>query len=246
VRVEASEAELAAAWLVDRFPGGLEERELVAAVELAVFTDAAGEAGVREAFSDVRSEPVAPGWEDRWKEFHRPVHAGGLWIGPPWVDPPASESVVVVDPGRAFGTGAHPTTRACIELLSTLERGSLLDAGCGSGVVAVAAARLGFSPVVAVDLDDVAVEVATQTARLNDVVVEVFQAEVVRDELPVVDVVVANIELDIVERFLERATARVAVTSGYLAPETPQAPRWTRLDRLELEGWAADVLALRH
>jgi ribosomal protein L11 methyltransferase len=192
----------------------------------------------------VRVEHVAQGWEDRWKEFHRPVRAGGLWIGPPWSTPPAGEEAVVVDPGRAFGTGAHPTTRACIRLLSTLERGSLLDAGCGSGVVAVAGARLGFTPVLAVDLDQVAVDVATETARLNEVVVEVSRADVLRDELPAVDVVVANIELGIVERFLERATARVAITSGYLPAETPKASRWTRLDRLELEGWAADVFRL--
>ena len=246
VRVRANEAELAAASLVDRFPGGLEERELDSDVELVVFTDAAGEADVREAFADVRSEPVAPGWEDRWKGFHRPVRAGGLWIGPPWIDPPVAEPVVVVDPGRAFGTGAHPTTRACIELLSTLERGSLLDAGCGSGVVSVAAVRLGFAPVVAVDLDEVAVEVATETARSNEVAIEVSRADVLRDELPAVDVVVANIELRIVERLLERATARVAVTSGYLEAQTPEASRWARADRLELEGWAADVLAIRH
>jgi ribosomal protein L11 methyltransferase len=199
---------------------------------------------VRDAFSDVRVEHVEQGWEDRWKEFHRPVRAGGLWIGPPWSTPPAGEEAVVVDPGRAFGTGAHPTTRACIRLLSTLERGSLLDAGCGSGVVAVAGARLGFTPVLAVDLDQVAVDVATETARLNEVVVEVSRADVLRDELPAVDVVVANIELGIVERFLERATARVAITSGYLPAETPKASRWTRLDRLELEGWAADVFRL--
>jgi ribosomal protein L11 methylase PrmA len=98
--------------------------------------------------------------------------------------------------------------------------------------------------VVAVDLDEVAVDVATETARLNDVVVEVSRADVLRDELVFVDVVVANIELGIVERFLERATARVAITSGYLQAETPKASRWTRLDRLELEGWAADVFRL--
>jgi ribosomal protein L11 methyltransferase len=246
VRVQASEAELVAVWLVERFPGGLEERELGSAVELAVFTDEAGEAEVRESFADVRSEPVAPGWEDRWKEFHRPVRAGGLWIGPPWIDAPLAERAVVVDPGRAFGTGAHPTTRACIELLSKLGRGSLLDAGCGSGVVAVAAVRLGFAPVFAVDLDEVAVEVAAETARSNDVAVDVSRADVLRDELPVTAVVVANIELGIVERLLERVTARVAVTSGYLQAETPESPRWTRLDRFELEGWAADVLAMRH
>lgn len=241
MRVPTSEAEIAAARLLDRFPAGLEELQIDDRVELAVYTDAAGEKELRAAFSDVRVEAVEPGWEDRWKEFHRPVLAGGLWIGPPWIAPPADEPAVVVDPGRAFGTGAHPTTRACIGLLSKLERGSLLDAGCGSGVVAVAAVRLGFAPVHAVDVDEVAVDVASATAHQNDVVVDVFKADVLRDELPDADVVVANIDLRIVEQLLERVVARVAVTSGYLDSETPAMSGWTRVDRLEVEGWAADT-----
>ncbi len=132
----------------------------------------------------------------------------------------------MVDPGRAFGTGGHPTTRACIELLSRLERGSLLDAGCGSGVVAVAAVRLGFAPVRAVDLDAVAVEVAAATARLNDVPIDVSRADVLRDALPASDVAVANIELAVVEQLLGRLGAREVVTSGYLDSERPTAPGW--------------------
>jgi len=244
--VPASQAEVAAAWLIDRFPAGLEERDAGGSSELAVFTDAAGESVVRAVFADVSSEPVQPGWDDRWKEFHRPVRAGGLWIGPPWADRPDSQEVVVVDPGRAFGTGAHPTTRACIELLAGIGRGSVLDAGCGSGVVSVAAARLGFEPVLAVDLDGVAVEVARETARANGVAVDVSSADVLQDELPAVDVVVANIELAIVEELLRRVPASVAVTSGYLASYAPRADGWSAVDRLELEGWAADVLARRH
>ena len=182
------------------------------------------------------------GWEDRWKEFHRPVRAGGLWIGPPWVPPPAGELAVVVDPGRAFGTGAHATTRVCIELLDGVERGSLLDAGCGSGVVAVAAARLGFASVDAVDSDAVAVEVAAETARTNGVDLDVRRLDVLHDRLPVTDVAVANIELGAVERLLERLPARIAVTSGYLASQAPSAAGWLRVRRLELDGWAADVL----
>jgi ribosomal protein L11 methyltransferase len=191
-------------------------------------------------------EPVADGWEDRWKEFHRPVVAGGLWLGPPWIDPPVDMPAVVVDPGRAFGTGAHPTTRACIELLSRLARGSLLDVGCGSGVVAVAAARLGFTPVRAVDLDEVAVAVAAATASANGVAVDVVRADAVRDRLPASDVAVANIELSVVERLLGRLDAGLAVTSGYLDCERAAASAWEHLDRVELEGWAADVLAKRH
>ena len=114
---------------------------------------------------------------------------------------------VVVDPGRAFGTGAHPTTRACIELLAQLERGSLLDAGCGSGVLAVAAARLGFAPVFAVDADPVAVAVCAETVRSNGVDVQVASADVLRDALHRTDVAVANIELGVVEALLVRLPA---------------------------------------
>jgi ribosomal protein L11 methyltransferase len=242
VRVPAAEAEIAVARLLERFPGGMEERAADDRTELAVFTDEDGEADVRSAFSDVSAERVEPGWEDRWKEFHHPVAAGGLWIGPPWIEPPAGEPAVVVDPGRAFGTGAHPTTRACIELLARLDRGSLLDAGCGSGIVSVAAARLGFSPIVAVDVDEVAVEVARATTDANGVEVSVFRADVLADELPQADVLVANIELAIVEQVLERVACPVAVTSGYLQSEAPSGRGWARVDRVELEGWAADLL----
>ena len=240
--MEAAEAEAAAALLLERFPAGIEERALAGITEFAVYTDDRGEADLRGHFADVTAEDVATGWEDRWKEFHQPIRAGGLWIGPPWIDPPSGEQIVVVDPGRAFGTGAHPTTRACIELLAGLDRGSLLDAGCGSGVVSVAAARLGFAPVTAVDVDDVAVEVARATASANRVDVRVLQADVLADELPRAEVLVANIELAIVERVLERCSSPVAVSSGYLDSEVPTTVGWSAADRLELDGWAADVL----
>ena len=200
-----------------------------------MYTDAAGEAQLRDAFSEVSSGVVEPGWEDGWKEFHRPVRAGGLWIGPPWIDPPAAEIAVVVDPGRAFGTGAHPTTRACIELLAGLDRGSVLDAGCGSGVVSVAAARLGFAPVHAVDLDEVAVEVATATALANGVDVQVSRADVLADELPVTDLVVANIELAVVELLLQRVLSPrcpdvrlLRVRDARCARLDPRQPRGAR------------------
>jgi ribosomal protein L11 methyltransferase len=208
-----------------------------------VYTDAAGADAIGSTFPDARSERVESGWEDRWKEFHRPARAGGLWIGPPWIAPPAGETTVVVDPGRAFGTGAHPTTRACIELLSRLERGSLVDAGCGSGVLSVAAMRLGFVPVVAVDSDPTAVEVARTTARANRVQIDVRLLDVLAEPVPDADVVVANIELAAVETLLGRIGARAAVVSGYLDSDGPRAPGWASTDRVELEGWAADALA---
>ncbi len=226
-------------------PGGFEEVAGDGWVELAAYTDGAGESRIRGAFSQVDVRPVAGGWEDRWREFHRPVHVAGLWIGPPWEWTRVAEPAVVVDPGRAFGTGAHPTTRACIELLARLERGSLLDAGCGSGVAAVAASRLGYAPVVALDSDPVAVEVGRTTARRNPVDVVVRQVDVLVDEIGEADVIVANIELGSVEALLRRRPAPTAITSGYLASDTPRAAGYTRVSRLELDGWAADVLVAK-
>lgn len=240
-----TEAEIARARMLALAPAGFEEVDLGDALELAVYTDAAGEEHVAAAFGSSSSTPVDAGWEDRWQAFHRPVRAGGLWIGPPWESPPPGEPAVVVDPGRAFGTGAHATTRACIDLLAAQARGSVLDAGCGSGVIAVAAARLGFEPVHAVDADPVAVETTARTASANGVSVSVAEADVLADELPNVDLVIANIELDVVERLLARHPAGSAITSGYLAHETPSTEGWRRSARLELDGWAADVLTAK-
>jgi ribosomal protein L11 methyltransferase len=243
VRVPAGREEASRARLLELVPQGFEEVEGACGLELAAYVAREREVLVRAAFEDVSSEAVEPGWEDRWRDFHRPVRVAGLWIGPPWEPAPVGEPVVVVDPGRAFGTGAHPTTRACVELLAGLVRGSLLDAGCGSGVVAVAAVRLGFAPVTALDLDPVAVEAARATAARNEVEVDLRQADAVADDLPAADVLVANIELRVVEALLARPPrASVAVTSGYLAQDEVSAPGWRRVERLELEGWAADVL----
>jgi ribosomal protein L11 methyltransferase len=240
ISVPEGEAEIARAQLLPLAPGGFEEVETDDGLELVVYADDPAEARIRAAFPDVDSHPLEPGWEDAWRAFHQPVRAGGLWICPPWEAPPPGEIAVVVDPGRAFGTGAHPTTRACIELLARCDRGSLLDAGCGSGVLAVAAARLGFGPVVALDHDPAAVDAAARAAELNGVTVEVARADVLSAELPRVDLVVANIELRAVETLLNRRPAAAAITSGYLAHETPRADAWERIERLELDGWAAD------
>jgi len=245
VVVPAEEGELARARLVDLHPEGFEERETAGALELAAYTDEAGEDALRDAFDRVSSSDVAPGWEDAWRAFHRPVRAGGLWIGPPWIPAPSDEPSVVVDPGRAFGTGAHPTTRGCLELLAGVPRGSLLDAGCGSGVVAVAAIRLGFAPVLALDVDPVAADVARQTAALNGVEIAVGVVDVLGDALPPADVVVANIELRVVEALLPRLESSLAVTSGYLAGEAPAAPGWELVEQIEVDGWAAHVHASR-
>jgi ribosomal protein L11 methyltransferase len=229
--------------MVELFPEGFEEVEKADGVELVVYTDGAGEERVWHAFGGARSEGVADGWEDRWREFHRPVRIGSLWVGPPWLEPPVDALPVVIDPGRSFGTGAHATTRLCLELLLELPRGSLVDVGCGSGVLAIAAARLGFSPVWGVDSDDAAVEAARLNAERNGVRVDVRLADALSDPLPVSDSVVANLTREQVEQLGRRVRAGLIVTSGYPAAEHARLAGYRTLQRLEAEGWAAEVFA---
>ena len=229
--------------LLDLVPAGIEERTLPGgAVELAVYVDEGHRAALLDRFGEAEAAPVDDGWEDAWRTFHRPVQAGGLWLGPPWLTPPDPQRAVVIDPGRAFGTGAHPTTRLCVELLAAEEgRGSVLDVGCGSGVLSIAAARLGFDPVVAVDNDPVAVEVTRANAIANGVDLDVRQVDALEQELPRAGLVVANVLLGPVEAILARVVAARAVTSGYLVGDEPRAVGWERVARRALDGWAADV-----
>jgi ribosomal protein L11 methyltransferase len=187
-------------------------------------------------FDVVAVDDVSDGWEDRWRDFHHGVRVGRCWIGPPWEQPPADDLAVVIDPGRAFGTGAHATTRLCLDLIQEQEPTSLLDVGCGSGVLSVAAAKLGFAPVTAVDLDEVALATTRSNAAANGVDLEVG-TELRRSELGVM-----NIALDVVERMLPELPVGRAITSGYLERDEPRADGWRRVDRRVRDGWAADWL----
>jgi ribosomal protein L11 methyltransferase len=241
LRVVGDEAEPLRARLLERVPSGLEEVVDGDSVELAAYVPAAQVDALAAEFPGAVVQEVPEGWEDAWRSFHHPVTVGGLWVGPPWEEAPDPERAVVIDPGRAFGTGAHPTTRLCIELLATTGgRGSLLDVGCGSGVLAIAGARLGFSPVLAVDVDPVAVETTAANADANaaDVVVRLLDAEA--GSLPIADLAVANVLLRPVETILARLGSDAAITSGYVAGERPSHDGWTHVETVTLDGWAAD------
>jgi len=220
---------------------GFEERESAEGLELAAYGEAAER--VRAAFPAARVTEVEAGWEDRWRRFHRGVAVGPVWVGPPWERPPAGTLAVEIDPGRAFGTGAHPTTRLCLELLIGLPRGSLLDIGCGSGVLAIAAARLGFGPVVAVDMEDAAVAATRANALANGAAVDVRRLDALADELPRAEIAVANIALDVIQALVPRMAAEWLVTSGYLVGESPRADGVRLLERRELDGWAGELYA---
>jgi ribosomal protein L11 methyltransferase len=123
------------------------------------------------------------------------VLEGRLTVRPPWA--PAAETPldVVVDPGQAFGTGAHATTRLCLELLlaGPEPSGTLVDIGCGSGVLAIVAAKLGWRPVVALDNDPAAVRATHQNAATNEVELDVRTFDLRETQVPDCRLAVANV-----------------------------------------------------
>jgi len=227
--------------MIELFPEGFEEVDTAGGLELAAYTNAGGEERVWQVFGPGRAEDIEPGWTDAWKRFHHPVTIGKLWIGPPWEESPVGALRVVVDPGQAFGTGAHPTTQLCLAFLLGEAHGSVLDLGCGSGVLAIAAAKLGFRPVIAVDLDPAAVRAAKENAAANGVDIDVRLLDALSERLPEAGLALANIALRQAEELAPRIPARRLVASGYLVAEEPDLSGWARLERRSMEGWAADL-----
>jgi ribosomal protein L11 methyltransferase len=226
--------------MLELFPEGFEEVDRPEGVELVAYTDAGGEERLWHFFGGARTDAVEAGWEGRWRTFHQPVRVGALWVGPPWETPPGDALAVVVDPGRAFGTGSHATTQLCLRFLQELERGSLLDIGCGSGVLSIAAALLGFAPVLGVDIEGPAIEATRENARVNGVPVEARLVSA-DDPLPAAEMAVANISLASVEALPERLHVARLVTSGYLLSEQPRLPGFEHVDRRSDGGWASDL-----
>ena len=227
--------------MLELFPDGFEEVESGDGVELVAYTDSGGEERLWHAFGGARGQDVAADWRERWKEFHRPVRTGPLWIGPPWDDPPRDATPIVIEPGRAFGTGSHPTTRLCIELLLELERGSVVDLGCGSGVLSIIAAKLGFAPVLAIDADEHAIEATRANAEVNDVDVTAAVGDVLVVDLPRTDIALANITRPTLEALAPRLRVRRLVSSGYLPTDKTALDPYRHVRRITRESWAADL-----
>ena len=207
VRARTEDAEIVLAELLELAPDGVEEVEIgQETIEYAVY-GAPGElpelpdlnAAVGDTPVEVSSSEVADDWSERWKRFHRPIliepprgsPVPALHVRPPWESPSDREGTekIVIDPGQAFGTGAHATTRLGLELileLAALEDrpGPLLDVGTGSGVLAIVASRLGFAPVLGLDHERESVAAAEENGRVNGVEIEVRRFDLRKQALP--------------------------------------------------------------
>jgi ribosomal protein L11 methyltransferase len=250
VRVRREQAELVLAELLALVPGGVEEVDLADGVveygvygapgELPALPDLHAAAG--GALVEIATTEVADDWRERWRAYHRPVAvAERLTVRPPWEPAGATSVEVVIDPGQAFGTGAHASTRLCLELMLGLEpRRAFLDLGCGSGVLAIAAARLGFGPVLALDHESAAVETARRNAEANAVTIELRLADALEAGLPAYELVVANVSGAFVPKLRPHLQTSSAITSGYLESERPRLPGFKAETRRVDGGWAAD------
>ncbi|HZO37286.1 MAG TPA: 50S ribosomal protein L11 methyltransferase [Solirubrobacteraceae bacterium] len=262
LRVRRADAELVLAALLDLAPSGVEEVDEGEIVEYAVY-GAAGElpqlAELRAAAGgglvDIVSTEVADDWGERWREFHQPVEIGSgttvLRVRAPWHEP--REGDLVIDPGQAFGTGAHATTKLCLELMTGVDpataAGRVLDLGCGSGVLAIAAGRLGWGVdggILAVDFDELAVAATAENAAANRVGVEAARFDLRDENVPAVPVVLANLlrPLLLTARFAQ--PPRLLIASGLLAEEGDEVSAHLASTlglrerrRLEAGGWVA-------
>jgi ribosomal protein L11 methyltransferase len=243
VRCAPEQAELVLAELTVLAPNGVEEEHGPGYVEYAIYGGEGElpelgeiEAAAGDGLVEVVSTEVPDDWADRWQDFHKPLLVGErLWLRPSWEEPRPNSIDLVVDPGRAFGTGAHPTTRLCLEFLLELAAadqatGPLTDLGTGSGVLAIAAAKLGWAPVHAYDHEQAAIEAAGANAAANGVELQLERMNL-RDALPALaPTVVANMTApilrEIAEKLREGRRGDVRRSLPAVAPDgIPPAPR---------------------
>ena len=243
VRCRPELAERVLADLLELAPGGVEEERGGDWVEYAVYGPPGEipslpdlEAAAGDGLVEITATEIPDDWADRWRDFHEPVVVGNgrIVVRPSWADPgaPGREAKevpgvdVVIDPGQAFGTGAHATTKLCLEFLLELAdsgeaSGALADLGTGSGVLAIAAARLGWDPVLGVDSEAASIEAAGDNAAANGVALGLERRNLRDHDPPVAPTMVANLTAPLLESVAGRLREppRTLVCSGLLAAE---------------------------
>ncbi len=287
IRVPDERAEMVLAELLELAPAGVEESSAGGVTEYAIY----GAPGELPALPDVNAlaggglveistSEVADDWQERWKQFHHPVTVEppehqplgpvpSLRIRPPWEPESAGHEGVheiVIDPGQAFGTGGHASTRLCLALLLELSAreqcsGPVLDVGTGSGVLAIAAAALGFEPVLGLDNELESVQAAAENAIVNGQRIEVARFDLRTEALPYPDgaaapaanlVILANLLRPLLAELAAGMIAAPAhlIAGGLLVGEVDEialafAERQGLAERMRLQSgeWAAIWMA---
>lgn len=250
--------------LLPMVPGGVREIACGAEVELRLrgadlppVGDLARAAGVRRA--SVREREIPDDWRARRLLDYRPLVIGGrLVVRPDWA--PAGDSVhhgealieIVLSEGPAFGGGTHPTTEACLELLLGLAPlGSFADLGCGTGVLAILAAKLGSDPVVAIDVQPESVAATEANATRNRVRVDAFVSDLSVEQPPAAQTLAANLPAAVHSSIAARLAPplpRLALLSGFGPTEAgtvtaAYARRGLHVRRaIERSGWTIVVV----
>ncbi len=254
IRVHADRAETALADLLPLVGSGAEERDLGASVEYAIYLPEAEMPPVEairglvgDALVGTLIEPVTEDWERNYLAHLRRIDLGRISIRPPWLD--GGPEDIVIDPGITFGAGTHESTRLALELLLDQEpSGPLCDWGAGSGVLAIAAARLGFDPVAAVELDPDAIAVIEANAAANGVHVNAHVVDLREEPPPVAPTVIANLTPALHHNIGPRLGEKPArlIASGMLAvyaDELESDYGMREIARRREGPWAAVVLA---
>ncbi len=226
-RVADDEREALLDVLLPLLPAGVrEDGDVLSTISGAPLDRAALEAAAGRVLEGWEVEEVPADWRVR-----RALEGGGgvvvngrVCIRSPWDSPPAEGiiDVVVERRGNAFGTGSHPTTQMCVALLLELEpAGGAADLGCGVGTLAIAAAKLGWSPVVGVDRVPVAIEVARENVARNGVEVACAVADLAVDEVPLAPLLLVNAPPPVHERIVASMTPEVrhVIISGIVSDE---------------------------
>jgi ribosomal protein L11 methyltransferase len=247
VRCAPDQADLVLAELTVLAPNGVEEERGPGYVEYAIYGGEGelpelGEidATLGEGRVEVTSTEIPDDWADRWRDFHKPLLVGDrLWLRPSWEPERPGAIDLVVDPGQAFGTGAHPTTRLCLEYLLELadaggNHGPLVDLGTGSGVLAIAASKLGWSPVTGYDHEPAAIEASAANASVNGVDLSLHRMNL-RESLPeLAPTAVANMTAPILKAIAShlsgisgetRRNLPAVVPPGLPRESAPELPR---------------------
>lgn len=260
LRVPAAALEEVLDAVLPALPGGTQVRETGEEAELAILATPGtpepeqlrGLAGPH--LIELSEVETSEDWRQRRLARYEPlIVAERFLVRPDWAPPATDPSLVevVLEQSNAFGTGVHPTTQACLALLGALPGGgSFADYGCGSGVLSIAAAKLGFSPVVAIDLDEASVEATRRNAAGNEVEVEARRVDVTAETPPTAGTVAANVPPQVqvgLAAALDRAPAQ-AIVSGFKPAEAEAvASAWESRglevdERLQAQEWTALLL----